>query len=199
MLDCSNWTLRNKRQWLFIQNSKVCIQDNALENVVCEMAVIFIQGGGDKSRTWIKDHINLLQIGRLNHRIIEMIIFVYYLSFMVLQSAVQSSICDIKRPGLYQYMRNSSGPLDGDTPRATVHPFSGVPSRWRHQMETFSAFVAICPGYSPVTGEFLAQRPLTRSFDVFFDLRLNKLLSKQSWGWWFETPSRPLWRHCNAV
>ena len=46
-------------------------------------------------------------------------------------------------------------------------------------------------------GEFPAQMPVMRSFDVFFDLRLNKLLSKQSWGWWFETPSRPLWRHSN--
>ena len=36
-------------------------------------------------------------------------------------------------------------------------------------------------------GEFPAQRPVTRSFDVFFDRRLNKQLSKQSWGWWFET------------
>ena len=68
-------------------------------------------------------------------------------------------------------------------------------SRWRHQMETFSALLAICAGNSPVTGEFPAQRPVTRSFDVFFDLRLNKRLSKQSRGWWFETPSRPLWRH----
>ena len=49
----------------------------------------------------------------------------------------------------------------------------------------------------PVTGEFPTQRPVTRSFDVFFDRRLNKWLSKQSWGWWFETLSRPLWRHCN--
>ena len=48
-------------------------------------------------------------------------------------------------------------------------------------------------------GEFPAQRPLMRSFDVFFDLRLNKRLSKQSWGWWFETISRPLWRHRNAA
>ena len=48
-------------------------------------------------------------------------------------------------------------------------------------------------------GEFPTQRPVTRSFDVFFDLRLNKRLSKQSWGWWFETLSRPLWRHCNAT
>ena len=46
-------------------------------------------------------------------------------------------------------------------------------------------------------GEFHAQRPVTRSFDVFFDLRLNKRLSKQSWGWWFGTLSRPLWRHRN--
>ena len=52
-------------------------------------------------------------------------------------------------------------------------------------------------GNSLVTGEFPAQRPVTRSFDVFFDLRLNKRLSKQSRGWWFETPSRPLWRRCN--
>ena len=50
----------------------------------------------------------------------------------------------------------------------------------------------------PVPGEFLTQRPVTRSFDVFFDLRLNKRLSKQSWGWWFETLSHPLWRHRNA-
>ena len=40
------------------------------------------------------------------------------------------------------------------------------------------------------------KRPVTRSFDVFFDLRLNKRLSKQSWGWWFETPSRLLCLHC---
>ena len=43
-------------------------------------------------------------------------------------------------------------------------------------------------------GEFPTQRPVTRSFDVFFDLHLNKRLSKQPWGWWFETPSWTLWR-----
>ena len=67
---------------------------------------------------------------------------------------------------------------------------------WRHQMETFSALLAICAGNSPVPGEFPAQRPVTRNFDVSFDLRLNNRLSKQSWGWWFEMLSRPLWRHC---
>ena len=65
-------------------------------------------------------------------------------------------------------------------------------------METFSALLAICAGNSPVPGEFPAQRPVTRSFNVFFDLCLNKRLSKQSWGCWFETLPCPLWRHCNV-
>ena len=69
----------------------------------------------------------------------------------------------------------------------------GYLSWWCHQMETFSASLAICAGNSPVTGEFPTQRPVMLSFDVFFDLHLNKRLSKQSWGWWFETPSRSLW------
>ena len=50
----------------------------------------------------------------------------------------------------------------------------------------------------PVPGEFPAQRPVTRNFDVFFDLRPSKRLSKQWRGWWFETQSRSLWRHRNA-
>ena len=70
-------------------------------------------------------------------------------------------------------------------------------SRWRHEMETFSTLLALCAGNSPVTDEFPSQRPVTRSFDVFFDLRLNKRLRKQSWRGWFETTSYPLWRHCN--
>ena len=70
---------------------------------------------------------------------------------------------------------------------------------WRHEMETYSALLALCAGNSPVPGEFPAQRPVTRSFDVYFDLRPNKRLSKQSWGWWFETLSCSLLRHCNEV
>ena len=69
---------------------------------------------------------------------------------------------------------------------------------WRHEMETFSVLLAICAGNSSVIGEFPTQRPVTRSFDVFFDLCLNKRLSKQSWGWWFETPWRSLRRHCKT-
>ena len=75
-----------------------------------------------------------------------------------------------------------------------------VYSWWRHQMETFfSALLALCAGNSPITGEFPAQRPVTRSFNAFFDLPLNKRLSEQSWGWWFETLSHPLWRQCNDI
>ena len=48
-------------------------------------------------------------------------------------------------------------------------------------------------------GEFPTQRPVTQSFDVFFDMRPNKRLSKQSWGWWFEKLSLSLWRHRNVV
>ena len=70
---------------------------------------------------------------------------------------------------------------------------------WRHQMETFSALLAICVGNSPVIGEFPAQRPVTRSFDVFFDLCPNKRLSKHSWVWWFETLLGPSWRHSNVL
>ena len=53
-------------------------------------------------------------------------------------------------------------------------------------METFSALLALC------AGEFPAQRPVTRNFDVFFDLRLKQQLSKQWRRWRFQTPSRSL-------
>ena len=69
-------------------------------------------------------------------------------------------------------------------------------SWWRHQMETFSALLALCVGNSPVSGDFPTQRPVTR-INVFFDLRPKKRLSKQWRGWWFETLLSPLWRHCN--
>ena len=143
-------------------------------------------------------------------------------------------------------------------------------SWWRHQMETFSALLAICVGNSPVNSPhkgqwrgaltfsyicvwitcwvnsheagdlrcycarnsfwiinlsnhctFAKELPndvsimtssnetifrvtgplcgeLTQSFDVFFALCLNKRLSKQPWGWWFETPPWSLWLQYNA-
>ena len=66
-------------------------------------------------------------------------------------------------------------------------------------METFSSLLVLCVGNSPVTGEFPSQRPVTQSFDVFFDLCLNKQLSKKSRGWWFEMPSRSLYAHYDVI
>ena len=73
---------------------------------------------------------------------------------------------------------------------------------WMNYMMTSShgnifRVTGLCAGNSPVPGEFTAQRPVTRSFDVFCDLHPNKRLSKQWWGWWFATPLCPLWRHIN--
>ena len=76
-------------------------------------------------------------------------------------------------------------------------PFTDIVLRlawWLHQMECFSALPALCARNSLVPGEFLSQRPVTRSFDVFFDIRLNKHSRRP----WFEIPSHSLWRHCNV-
>ena len=93
---------------------------------------------------------------------------------------------DISNQGIYCAEQRGPGLLSGNSP----------PTWWRHQMETQSALLAICAGNSQVTGEIPAQRPVTRSFDNSLIARLSKRLSKQSWGWWFEMPSHPLWRHC---
>ena len=65
-------------------------------------------------------------------------------------------------------------------------------------METFSALLPLCAGNSSVIREFPSQRPVTRSSDIIFDLSWYRL-SKQSCGWWYETPSRWIWRHCNEL
>ena len=64
--------------------------------------------------------------------------------------------------------------------------------KWKH----FPRYWPFVQGIhrSPVT-----QRPMTRGFDVFLGQHLNKRLSKQSRGWWFETLLCPLWRHCNVI
>ena len=70
---------------------------------------------------------------------------------------------------------------------------------WRHQMETFSTLLVLCYGNSLVTGEFPSRGPVTRSFDVFLDLHLNKWFNKLSRRRWSETPPRSLWRHSNVM
>ena len=69
---------------------------------------------------------------------------------------------------------------------------------WRHH-QNISALLALCEGNPLVTGVFPSQRPVMRNFCVFFDLPLNKRLSKQSRGRWFEMPSRRLWHYCSGI
>ena len=66
-------------------------------------------------------------------------------------------------------------------------------------MKSFSVLLVLCERNSAETGGFPSQRPETRSFDILFDLCLNKRFSKQSRRRWFKTASRPLSRHCNAT
>ena len=108
---------------------------------------------------------------------------VYNVSFYLWVSEIPSA-----RAQLYARFRDKE--LGEINP--TVKPTSGL-------VKTFSALLALCVENSPISDEFPSQRPVTRHFGVFFDLRLNKRLSKKSWGWWFETPLCSLWRHCNGM
>ena len=71
-------------------------------------------------------------------------------------------------------------------------------SSWRHWMEIIPRYWPFCQMNPTITGGFPSQRPMSLSFDKYFDLHLNKRLSKQSRQWWFETPSCSLWHHCNC-
>ena len=82
----------------------------------------------------------------------------------VSQTCIHLSILDKDYARYWFYCGRSS---DG-------HPLD-LSKWWRHQMETFSTLLAFCARNSPVPGAFPAQRPVTRGFDVFFDLRLNEL------------------------
>ena len=61
-----------------------------------------------------------------------------------------------------------------------------------HQMKTFSVLPALYEGNPPFTGGFPSQRPVTSRGAFMFSLIC-------AWRWWFETPSRSLWRHCNVT
>ena len=80
------------------------------------------------------------------------------------------------------------------TPRNTGSPYITVSSS---NGNIFRVTGPLCGEFTG-PGEFPTQRPVTRSFDVFFDLHLNKRLSKQPWGWWFERPSWSFWSQCNG-
>ena len=102
---------------------------------------------------------------------------------MKLHSSAYSTLCDRIRWWLALPMRSHD--LFSNTKLYSILitiKTQSTNSWWRHQMETFSALLTICAGNSPVPGEFPAQRPVMRSFDVLFDLRLNKPLSKREAG-----------------
>ena len=124
-------------------------------------------------------------------------------------SETLQSGCDWNRSLLYDVLVgwDCNGDIVPSTPISKLewYPRCNIVTRlnrvlswWRHEMETYSESSALCAVNSPATGEFPVQRPVTRSGDIFFDPLLNKRLSKQPWGWWYETPSRSLWRHCNV-
>ena len=87
--------------------------------------------------------------------------------------------------------------------RISEKPLLSIYFRWWNDHMMTSSNRNIFSVTGPLCGEFTshlwipAQRPVTRSFDVFFDLCLNKRLIKQSWHRWFETPSGSLLRRCN--
>ena len=95
-------------------------------------------------------------------------------------------------PHMNKWLSKQSKRRQFETPSHSLIRRHCQHSWWRHQMEIFSALLAICAGNSPAPGEFPAQRPVTRVFNVFFDL-------PQPWGWGFEMLSRPLWRHHNVI
>ena len=87
------------------------------------------------------------------------------------------------------------GPMNFAIWEATYKPNSQCCMKTSSNGNIFRVTGHLCGEFSD---EFPAQRAVTRSFDVFFDLRLNKRMSKQSRGWWFETLSCPLWRCRNG-
>ena len=95
---------------------------------------------------------------------------------------LEETVVYVSRNG--EHYRNSA---HGQVSSCLLVPFQQVLiisiTWWRRQMETFSALLVICAGsrWIPRT------KPVTRSFDIFFDLRRIKWLNKQPWGWWFET------------
>ena len=76
--------------------------------------------------------------------------------------------------------------------QSNLHVLHDDVIKWKHfpRYWPFVRGIHRSPVNSPHKGQWRG--------DVFFDLPLNKRLRKQWCGWWFETPSRPVWRHCNV-
>ena len=208
-----NWTLRNKLQWNFNLTSNIFIHSR---NCIWKR---HLQNGGHLSQPQCVSKQNFYYLGVEKWQKMEIYFHVFQSKFRTTRWLIFNFLNHIINIMELFQIHKGNNSVFGDelcVVRKTivtdnsssllhehVYTFSGVielnsgESWWRHQIETFSALLALCAGNSPVTSEFLAQRPVTQSFDVFFDLRLNEPLSKQSLGWWFEMPSHPLWCHSN--
>ena len=142
-----------------------------------------------------------IKIHMVIYHTMQIDISVYFISKMFCGLFIIREWHNMERfPHYWSFVRLPTRPVMWSFGVSSLYQPQTEPQRWRHQMETFSALLAICAGNSPVPGEFPTQRPVTRSFDVYFDLRPDKRLSKKSWGWWswwFETLSHTLWRHRN--
>ena len=123
-----------------------------------------------------------------------------------LENVMWKVVVILSRPQCVKFAENEAGHLKTiETPCQVTASLLKImlatqsKAWWHHQMESFSMLQTLCEGNSPVTSDFPSQRPVMRSFDVFFDLRLSKWLSEQLRCWWFEMPSRSLWCHCISI
>ena len=151
-----NCTLMNKLQWNFNRNSNIFTEENAFENVFCKMTSIFLDVSVFKLIGPVRPR-GVTDLGQLSFTswrpycdVATLSALLPFLSPVVPRTKADEAV-------LRRFLWNT---------------------RWRHQVETFSALLALCVGNSPMTGEFPSQRPVTQSFDVFFDLCLNKRMSK---------------------
>ena len=154
----------------------------------------------ERCQAIIWTNVSILPIGPLGTSFNEILIEMQSFSLNKLFWKILSAKCQPFCFGLIVLRKKNFG--EWDNPWLThnqkwlkikVTEFAKV---WPHddviQWKKIFHILAHCVGNSPVTGEFTSQRPVTWSFDVFFDLCLNKLLSKQSRCWWFETPPHSL-------
>ena len=125
----------------------------------------------------------------------------FVLTSNIPQSSALLALCEGKLAGGFHSQRASNAESVSMSwrhygYRASVIATAIGTTWWRHHIETFSQLLALCEGNPLDAGGFPSQRPMTQRFDVFFDLRQNKRLSKQSSRRWFETPLRSL---CNGI
>ena len=116
------------------------------------------------------------------------VIFYFRVVCEIISIDLQENISQNKKPEVLWYL---------PSPISQHDSFRGCLMMTSSNGNIFRVTGPLCGEFTG-PGEFPTQRPVTRSFGVYFDLRPNKQLSKQSWGWWFETLSPPLWQHRNV-